>query len=411
MKFRTLQILLGLIFLSACRKNEPVPFPPDPGPEQKLEYVWSQYLRDDSAATFYSIDPKLYDNTVLFSTSNGNSEVVKSFNKLTGELNWEWSDNNYQRNYLNNENALLVNNVLFLGAKHTIYAINAANGSTRWTYTWPAEVYGDIYLYTDGQYLYHRIMVEHPKLPAYDAYIMRTPVDATAPQWDTVFIDPADTHSKRFKSLNFFTRTDGHEMMVGVVDAAGIEDGVSGKTSLFLYDLTAENLVYYKDNAMPNGAFLNPLQLDQDKVYVLGGWGVHAFDLQTGEEVWTYQHAPAGDPNRSFASGDFALYEGKLVVKNRDGIMLSLDASDGSEIWRISESGSVMEGRFRIYKDKAFYTSGNDLMIVDLRVGKLLIKEDPPTGNWAEGTIAIDETEQLLYYNDRGTAYCAKIPE
>ncbi|MAN03854.1 MAG: hypothetical protein CMI35_12265 [Owenweeksia sp.] len=399
-----------MIFLSACRKNEPVPFPPDPGPEQKLEYVWSQYLRDDSAATFYSIDPKLYDNTVLFSTSNGNSEVVKSFNKLTGELNWEWSDNSYQENFIYNENSLLINDILLLCTKQILYAVNASTGTTLWTHTWTWG-YGDIYIYTDGEFLYHRLLVENNGRDAYDAYIMRTPVDASAPQWDTVWVDYADTHSKRFKSLNFFTRADGHKMMVGVVDAAGIEDGVSGKTSLFLYDLTADSLVYYRDNAMPHGAFFNPLQLDQDKVYVLGGWGVHAFDLQTGEEVWTYQHAPAGDPNRSFASGDFALYEGKLVVKNRDGIMLSLDASDGSEIWRISESGSVMEGRFRIYKDKAFYTSGNDLMIVDLRVGKLLIKEDPPTGNWAEGTIAIDETEQLLYYNDRGTAYCAKIPE
>ncbi|HCQ14788.1 MAG: hypothetical protein CMI36_07845 [Owenweeksia sp.] len=411
MKTILYQIALGLIFLAACRKNDPVPIPPDPGPEQKLEYVWSSYLPSDSLVLYTSIDPQINNGAVLFSTTNGSSEIVKSFNKLTGELNWEWSDNNYQRNYLNNENALLVNNVLFLGAKHTIYAINAANGSTRWTYTWPAEVYGDIYLYTDGQYLYHRIMVEHPKLPAYDAYIMRTPVDATAPQWDTVFIDPADTHSKRFKSLNFFTRTDGHEMMVGVVDAAGIEDGVSGKTSLFLYDLTAENLVYYKDNAMPNGAFLNPLQLDQDKVYVLGGWAVHAFDLQTGEEVWTYQHATPGDPNRSFASGDLLLYKGNIVAKNRDGIMVMLDATNGKKVWSLSETGSNLGGRLRIFKDYAYFTSSNNLMVVNLSLGELLINERPPSGNWAEGTVAIDETNNLLFYNDRVSGFCAKIPE
>ena len=412
MKFRILQILVGLIFLAACRKNEPIPITPDPEPQPKLEYVWSQYLRDDSAAVFLSIDPQLTSDDVLFSTSNGNSEVVKSFNKLTGKLNWEWSDNNYQQNFLSEENTLLVNGILFLGARQTIYAINANNGTTRWTYTWPSWAQGDIYLYTDGEYLYHRLVADNPELPDYDAYIMRTPVEAMAPQWDTVWIDEANPHSKRFKSLNFFTRSDGHKMMIGVVDAAIKGDRESGKTSLFLYDLTADSLVYYKDNAMPNGAAFNPLQLDQDKVYVLGGWSVHAFDLQTGEEVWTYQHAPAGDPNSSFAFGDFTLYQDKVLVKNRDEKLVCLDASDGHIIWKTDNSGGILNpGRIRAYDNKLFYCSSRYVYIVNISTGEILFKESPPNGAGAESTIAIDKQNNLIFFGDGGTAYCAKIPE
>tara|TARA_B100001245_G_scaffold234638_1_gene220665 strand:+ start:1774 stop:3012 length:1239 start_codon:yes stop_codon:yes gene_type:complete len=412
LKFRILQILVGLILLAACRKNEPVPILPDPGPEQKLEYVWSQYLRNDSTAVFLSIDPQLTSDDVLFSTSNGNSEVVKSFNKLTGKLNWEWSDNNYQRNYFSNENALLTGNILFLCDKQTLYAIDALTGASRWTYTWPWGQ-GDVYIYTDGEYLYHRLNGSNPHYTGYpDAYIMRTPIEASPPQWDTVLIDKADTHTKRFQAIDFFTNTHGDKMMIGVVGAFGISKNQNGKSNLFLYNLNQKSLEYYKDNAMPNGAMYNPLYLDQDRVYVLGGWAVHAFDLQSGNEVWTYEHASAGDPNSSFAFGDFTLYQDKVLVKNRDEKLVCLDASDGHIIWKTDNSGGILNpGRIRAYNNKLFYCGSQDVYIVNISTGEILFKESPPNGAGAESTIAIDKQNNLIFFGDGGTAYCAKIPE
>jgi len=401
-----------LILLAACRKNEPIPITPDPEPQPKLEYVWSQYLRDDSAAVYFSIDPQMIDNSVLFSTTNGNSEVVKSFDKLTGKLNWEWSDNNYQRNYFSYENSLLVEDILFLCDKQTLYAIDALTGASRWTYTW-SWGQGDVFTYTDGEYLYHRLNGSNPYYTGYpDAYIMRTPIEASPPQWDTVLVDKADTYSKRFKALEFFTSTHGDKMMIGVVGAKGIGENEDGKSNLFLYNLSQDSLVYYKDNATPDGSMYNPLQLDQDKVYVLGGWGVHAFDLQTGEKVWTYQHAPAGDPNRSFTLGDFILYEGKLVVKNRDGLLICLDKLDGHQIWKTTDTGGILSfGRINAADNKLFYCSDDDIFIISISNGEVILHERPPTNQGATGTVGVDATNKLLYYHDRGTAYCAKIPE
>ena len=405
-------IIFGAVFLSACRKNEPVHFPPDPGPEQKLEYVWSKYLRDDSAATFYSIDPKLYDNTVLFSTSNGNSEVVKSFNKLTGELNWEWSDNSYQENFIYNENSLLVNDILFLCSKQTLYAIDALTGASRWTYTWPWGQ-GDVYMYTDEEYLYHRLNGSNPHYTGYpDAYIMRTPIEASPPQWDTVLVDKANTFSKRFGSLTFFNNQQGDRMMVGVVGAKGIGNNENHMSNLFLYNLSKDHLEYYIDNAMPLGAELNPLQIKNGIVYILGTWSVHAFDLKTGGEVWTYNHAPAGDPNSSFAFGDFTLYQDKVLVKNRDEKLICLDATDGHIIWETNNSGGILiTGRLNAHKNKIFYCCDNEIFMVNVNNGEIILHERPPTNQGATGTVGIDATNKLLYYHDRGTAYCAKIPE
>ncbi|HAD97209.1 MAG TPA: hypothetical protein DCG19_07360, partial [Cryomorphaceae bacterium] len=118
-----------------------------------------------------------------------------------------------------------------------------------------------------------------------------------------------------------------------------------------------------------------------------------------------------GDPNRSFASGDLLLYKGNIVAKNRDGIMVMLDATNGKKVWSLSETGSNLGGRLRIFKDYAYFTSSNNLMVVNLSLGELLINERPPSGNWAEGTVAIDETNNLLFYNDRVSGFCAKIPE
>ena len=405
-------MLLGLIFLAACRKNEPIPTPPDPGPKQNLEYVWSQYLNNDSLNLFFSIDPKIIGNSILFSTSNGSSEIVKSFDKLTGKLNWEWNNNTYQRNFLYNESSLLINNILFLCDKQTLYAIDALTGASRWTYTWPWGQ-GDVYMYTDGEYLYHRLNGSNPHYTGYpDAYIMRTPIQASPPQWDTVLVDKADTYSKRFKALEFFTSTHGDKMMIGVVGAKGIGENEDGKSNLFLYNLSQDSLVYYKDNATPDGAMYNPLQLDQDKVYVLGGWGVHAFERESGDKIWTYQHATPGDPNSSFAFGDFTLYQDKVLVKNRDEKLVCLDATDGLIIWETDNSGGILNpGRIRAYDNKLYYCSGYEVYVVNIQTGDILFKERPPNYSGAQGTVAIDEVNNLLYYRDEAKAHCTKIPQ
>ncbi|HBS62609.1 MAG TPA: outer membrane protein assembly factor BamB [Stenotrophomonas sp.] len=70
--------------------------------------------------------------------------------------------------------------------------------------------------------------------------------------------------------------------------------------------------------------------------------GVHAIDLQTGKNVWTYEPAKEKKKPKLRLSGGPGVGEGLVVIGTLDGQVIALDANDGSEKWRAKVPGEVI---------------------------------------------------------------------
>ena len=67
--------------------------------------------------------------------------------------------------------------------------------------------------------------------------------------------------------------------------------------------------------------------------------GVHAFDLQTGKQVWEYRPDKKADIRLSGGPG---VGEGLVVVGGLDGEVIALDAASGEEKWQVKVPNEVI---------------------------------------------------------------------
>lgn len=70
--------------------------------------------------------------------------------------------------------------------------------------------------------------------------------------------------------------------------------------------------------------------------------GVHAIDLQTGKEIWTYEPAKVKKKPKLRLSGGPGVGEGLVVIGTLDGQVIALDANNGTEKWRAKVPGEVL---------------------------------------------------------------------
>jgi outer membrane protein assembly factor BamB len=68
---------------------------------------------------------------------------------------------------------------------------------------------------------------------------------------------------------------------------------------------------------------------------------VHAFDAQTGAARWTHAAEVGGDLRPSNFGGGVSYDDGRVYVTNGVGEVLALDASNGTEVWKVKPGGPL----------------------------------------------------------------------
>ncbi len=97
------------------------------------------------------------------------------------------------------------------------------------------------------------------------------------------------------------------------------------------------------------------------------GYGLEAFNLNTGELIWNALPYSAG--YNTFINSEITYYAGKLYASTRDGV-ISIDASNGQTVWKntahVFNSNPVIDG------DKLLVNSGATLFALNVANGETI---------------------------------------
>ncbi len=136
---------------------------------------------------------------------------------------------------------------------------------------------------------------------------------------------------------------------------------------------------------------------------------VNAFDAQTGARSWTHVAEVDGNLRSANFGGGVSYDQGRVYVTNGVGEVLALDASNGSEIWKVKPAGPLRGSPTVAFGSVYVMTQDNQIVALSTDDGKLQWNESGSTAQTgvfgvaapaaAQGTvIAGYSTGELIAY-------------
>lgn len=102
---------------------------------------------------------------------------------------------------------------------------------------------------------------------------------------------------------------------------------------------------------------------------------VNAFDAQTGARSWTHTAEVDGNLRAANFGGGVSYDSGRVYVTNGVGEVLALDASNGSEIWKVKPAGPLRGSPTVAFGSVYVMTQDNQIVALNAADGKLLWNE------------------------------------
>jgi outer membrane protein assembly factor BamB len=416
-----IMLIFGLVFismgLSTCKKEPPIePKPPfyQP-PPSVLETVWTTPLQG------FSINPMLNSNgDVLMSSmfnNSGKGEIIKLFDKNTGQLKWEWSD------YLTPEegfsDGLIVqkNDVLVLSARKNNYALDMITGQTIWKNTIDSmSAEPQIYQDEDG-YLYKGF---HSYSQPSTVYIFRTLYNTG--NWELVctYTDKNPIQGRfEIASIGVSKNTKGEKIVAFTIYTYYPDNRDSTKALIVGYNLSTQSFDWEKNYRNVLAEFTVAMYTNnKGLVYPFAfGYGqkmLVAIDVNNGEIVW--------QKNLPDLGAQISFYKDNLIVTSiGQSPVYCYNQTTGSLIWQqlftqfSNEQRSELNfdfGESVIFKNYHLSTQCGKLLILDADNGSVLFYDNAalPEGCLQHG-LAIDEKRRVFYVEDRLRALCYKLPD
>ncbi|MDE8345496.1 MAG: PQQ-dependent dehydrogenase, methanol/ethanol family [Acidocella sp.] len=118
------------------------------------------------------------------------------------------------------------------------------------------------------------------------------------------------------------------------------ENRFSHLTSINADNVKSLGLVWTYDMKSTRGVEATPVVVD-GIMYVTAPWSiVHAIDVRTGNEIWSYDPKVPGKDGKKgccdVVNRGVAVYKGKVYVASFDGRLIALDAATGHVDWQIN---------------------------------------------------------------------------
>lgn len=108
-------------------------------------------------------------------------------------------------------------------------------------------------------------------------------------------------------------------------------------------------------------------------LYVVGSDGtIHSFDAKTGARRWEVSAAMESNMQAAAFGGGVSYSDGRVYATNGAGEVTALNASDGSEIWKVKPSGPLRGSPTIAFGQVYVMTQDNQVIALDASTGELL---------------------------------------
>ncbi len=110
------------------------------------------------------------------------------------------------------------------------------------------------------------------------------------------------------------------------------------------------------------------------------GATIYAFDANTGSRRWTHQIRVSGDLEDATFGGGASYDNGRIYATNGVGDVVALDASNGSELWRVKPAGPLRGSPTVAFNNVFVMTQDNQIFSLDADSGEILWQRAAASG-------------------------------
>lgn len=385
MKVRFIAILLPLLWLSCCDKDDDIVVDNN-GVVIRRPHLWATDISDNYRIPYVAVStPIIYDkyNILVGSGEDGHNSIL-SIDARDGRVNWEWSDLQgllYNPSYkdpidIPRKAYHLNNNKFFFNYSTSSYCINLETGQTLWKNKIERSRESnnagidDIYFSAGCQY----DPLDEYKIywgninSADDEQLLLRPDYTEVP-------NPPFNAQGRLNSMRPFKHGNDTYLAFGMENPyTDFTPTGSGLTELNLYNITQSKYEYKKVviNPIRETRVIGDLFYQAGKLYFQSSNYIHGYDAMTGQELWRVFIGSSPLTSRMI------LADNKLFSACEDRVLYCVDALTGRMLWREQNTGTCSELTY--LNGVVYYLGGGDglLHAVDAETGKHLWKISSP---------------------------------
>ena len=141
------------------------------------------------------------------------------------------------------------------------------------------------------------------------------------------------------------------------------------------------------------------LTIDNGKVYAGIGAGLSAYDLKTGQLIWTNKDWK----QREGATTTLTVADDVLVSGTQWGGLYGNDIHSGKQLWKLSDNGLGNRGASPAYKDGLLWIiSSKSLFTIEPKSGKIVNQKELSANLDVTSTPLVTENEIIFGTADRG---------
>ena len=243
------------------------------------ELTWEKFIDEDNLEDRNRFSPKfpiLYNDMIIYAIPTRESlNGLIALDRFTGEEVW----NNYDQ--LNLEfvwsEPIIADGMMHFVVDQVFTTIDLTDGTVVNHFTWEntnEDLSDDLVIFEDNLYL----SVERQNGDIISSEWLVSPANNVSPQSFVRFNQDDRAH---FGKPSFHKRANGENLMIYL--------SCTPTNEIVAYNLSTNQIEWRAEDISEEGLFYG-MELDEQRLYIVLGLSMFAYDLDTGEQIWGEKH-------------------------------------------------------------------------------------------------------------------------
>lgn len=394
---KRMNLLIMVILTSlfwACEKNNPIVEPPEE--EKVFELEWA--TRMDFAKEIVGTDnTQHYKDWVLVGGDLGFPPTIMAFNKETGNKDWQYiHEGNITLDILYSE---VVANIYVAICGDGILGIDLETRTPLWIVDFDEANYTTFRGLTVYEgYVYTKIIRDF-KLSTQTVELLKiNPLSGEVENLLSTF----DNYNYGVSPPAFYNDLDNDRTLMVINEYPTSDLPEESTQNIMAIDLETKEVVWKTENFTnffaSNGG--HPPIIYNNLVITGGDWHIYAFDIKTGEQVWSYEETNTNQL-AIWGNTNHLIQNDRLYVNATGFNITCLNPQTGELIWNNPNDAPNCTDNMVYYQKEDFlvFTSWGygSVMILDALTGETLHREHHYDESQYNNDLVYDEDRDMFF--------------